>query len=123
MSHIGQYLQLQHKAKRGNVLPAKELQPSNKKASLSKGPEPDSLLVPYSMLQDAQTHTDDKSRASGNASQPYVNASKKVNEHEQTVHSSEPKSYVLLQNGPPGRESDDDPKGKLLFYTLNGECV
>ncbi|XP_063742890.1 adhesive plaque matrix protein-like [Eleginops maclovinus] len=121
MSHFGQYLQ--HKAKRQNVLPAKELQSSNKKARLSEGPmhpEPDHLLVPYYILQDAQAQTYDKSRASGNTSQPYMTRSKKFIEHEQTVHSSEPKSYVLLQHGPPGRESDEKPKGLKQLLQIRG---
>ncbi|XP_078120595.1 uncharacterized protein LOC144526807 [Sander vitreus] len=103
MSYIGQYLQPQRMAKQQNTPTSAELQQSNK-ASKSRLMHPkvqngiDRPLVPYDMLQDTQAQTYDKSTTPNNASQP---------EHQQTVHSyPEPKSYVLLQHGPPGRESN-----------------
>ncbi|XP_038574372.1 trithorax group protein osa-like [Micropterus salmoides] len=107
MSFNGQDLQQDQ-----NKPPAKEPQPSNEKSSDSKGParpevqgEPENLLVPYYMLQDAQAPTYNKSVVPNNSPQSFVSDSQKSTKNEQTVRShSEPKSYVLLRHSPPGRE-------------------
>ncbi|XP_039671237.1 proline-rich extensin-like protein EPR1 isoform X5 [Perca fluviatilis] len=110
MSHIGKYLHQQHMAKQQNAPKARELQQSNE-ASKSRLMHPkvksetDRPLVPYDMLQDAKAQTYEKLMTPNNASQP---------EHKQTVHSYlEPKSYVLLQHGPPGRKSNYSSESPL----------
>ncbi|TDH06010.1 hypothetical protein EPR50_G00128550 [Perca flavescens] len=104
MSHIGKYLNQQQ-----NTPKAGELQQSNE-ASKSRLMHPkvksetDRPLVPYNMLQDAKAQTYDK-LTPNNASQP---------EDQQTVHSYvEPKSYVLLQHGPPDRGSNHSNESPL----------
>ncbi|XP_042285497.1 titin-like isoform X2 [Thunnus maccoyii] len=126
-SYVAQYLQRQY-TKNQNKPTVKEVQPSNKKPSESKSPahhkaqsELDPRLFPYYMLQDAQAPTHNKSLFPNNSLQPppSVSGSKNSSKHEQTVHSySEPKSYVLLQHGPPGREPNGFAKSPQPFRDL-----
>lgn len=100
----------QQPAAKPNKPTAKELQPSNTQSGESQTyPEVHSelnhFLVPYYMLQDAQAPMHKKSALPNRPAQPVVSGSKKSAGHDQTVTAySEPKSYVLLQHGPPGRE-------------------
>ncbi len=112
ISLISQNLQQQqHTAKQQNKPQAKEWQP-NAESSQPDGPSPEVQseinhpLVPYYMPQDAQAPPFNKLVIPDNSTrQPLVNNLKKPVRHEQTVSaSSKPKSYVLLQHGPPGRE-------------------
>ncbi|XP_018532764.1 MAGE-like protein 2 isoform X2 [Lates calcarifer] len=116
MSSIGQYRHQEHIANQKREPTAKELQPSNKKSSDLKGQthpkvqsELDRYMVPYYMLQDAQAPADNSSQP-----QPFVSGLKKSTKHEQT----EPKSYVLLQRGPPGREPNSFSDSPLPFRDL-----
>ncbi|XP_044075957.1 protein piccolo-like isoform X2 [Siniperca chuatsi] len=118
MSLTGQYLKQQQ-----SKPTAKETQPSNEKSSNSKQPtqvqgELDHLRVPYYMLQDAQQPTYNKS-VPDNSPQPFVSGSKKSTKYEPLVHAyPEPKSYVLLQHGPPGREPNSFNESPLPFRDL-----
>ncbi|XP_049889308.1 uncharacterized protein LOC126383006 [Epinephelus moara] len=124
MPYNGQYLQQQQ-----NQPTAKELQPSNQIPSDSKEPMPpkvqselDPLLIPYYMLQDDQSKTQDKS-TTPNPLQPSWSASRKSPKPEQTVHPySDPKSYVLLQHGPPGREPNRLNESPLHFRYPAGDA-
>ncbi|XP_049453901.1 uncharacterized protein LOC125901924 isoform X2 [Epinephelus fuscoguttatus] len=124
MPYNGQYLQQQQ-----NQPTAKELQPSNQNPSDSKEPMPpkvqselDPFLIPYYMLQDDQSKTQDKS-TTPNPLQPSWNASRKSPKPEQTVHPySDPKSYVLLQHGPPGREPNRLNESPLHFKYPAGDA-
>ncbi|KAL7387284.1 hypothetical protein ABVT39_021378 [Epinephelus coioides] len=116
MPYNGQYLQQQQ-----NQLTAKELQPSNQNPSDSKEPVPpkvqgelDPFLIPYYMLQDDQSKTQDKS-TTPNPLQPSWSASRKSPKPEQ-------KSYVLLQHGPPGREPNRLNESPLHFRYPAGDA-
>ncbi|XP_056247836.1 trithorax group protein osa-like [Seriola aureovittata] len=121
MYFTGQYQKKEHTANQQIKPRAKALQPLNMESSDSKGQmhpkvqsELDPFLIPYYMLQDAQAST-------YNSSQPqsFVSGSKKSTKHNQTVHPySEPKSYLLLQHGPPGREPNSFHESPLPFRDL-----
>ncbi|XP_031711040.1 ras-associated and pleckstrin homology domains-containing protein 1-like [Anarrhichthys ocellatus] len=72
------------------------------------------------MLQDAEAQTDDKpTDTSMSQLQLLLSDSKKSTNHGPTMHSdSEPKSYVLLQHGPPGREPNGYSDSPLPFSDL-----
>ncbi|KAM7379013.1 hypothetical protein PAMP_004593 [Pampus punctatissimus] len=126
-SYVAQYPQ-QQPTQYLNRPTAKELQPSDTKSSEYKWPaypkaqsEFNPHLVPYYMLQDAQEPTYNKSMSPNNPLQPQpsVSDSKKSPKYEQTAHSySEPKSYVLLQHGPPSREPNSAAKSIQSFRKL-----
>lgn len=95
-----------------------ELQQSN--SQFSESLELDHFHVPDYTLQEAQAPTYKKSLVPNSSqTQPLVNTSKEYTEHDQTLHSySEPKSYMLLQHGPPGRESNSWNESPLPFKDL-----
>lgn len=72
---------------------------------------------PYYMAQGVHAPTYEKSADPNSVhAQPSTNASNEYTEHDPTMNSlSEPKTYVLLQQGPPGREHNNWNEFPLPF--------
>ncbi|XP_040911108.1 protein piccolo-like [Toxotes jaculatrix] len=122
MSYLSQYQQQEHVPNQQREWRAKNLQPSNTKPHKESErlthskvqSELKHVMVPYYMLQDDQAPAD-------NSSQPqvFLSGSEKSTQHEQTDHpSSEPKSFVLLKHGLPGRELNSFDDSPLPFRDL-----
>ncbi|XP_034469951.1 histone-lysine N-methyltransferase 2D-like [Hippoglossus hippoglossus] len=109
-----QLSQLQLLANQQRVPRATELKPSNVKTSDSEEPMQakvksvaDRFLVPNPMLQDARAPI-------ANSSQQFLGALKKST-------NAQSKSYVLLQQGPPGRERNSNTEDLLADTTLQSQ--
>ncbi|XP_019958155.2 protein piccolo-like [Paralichthys olivaceus] len=120
MSFVAQYQQ-GLLANQQNEPRASELQPSNVEPSDSEEPMQakfksvaDRFLVRHPMLQDAE--------APINSSQQFVSAFKKSTNSDQIIQpNSQSKSYVLLQQGPPGREPTSYSEELLADATVQSQ--
>ncbi|XP_053294976.1 uncharacterized protein LOC128455302 isoform X1 [Pleuronectes platessa] len=113
---------LQHLANQQREPRATELKPSNVNHSDSEEPMrakvksvADRYLVPNPVLQDARA-------PSANSSQQFLSALKKSTTHDQIIQTdARSKSYVLLQQGPPGRERNSKTEELLADTTLQSQ--
>ncbi|XP_037314093.2 proline-rich protein 36-like [Pungitius pungitius] len=79
-------------------------------------------IVKHQMLQDDESQINDKYTSPNNISglQTLLRGSRKSNNHGSTLHSSaDPKSYVLLQHGPPAGQ----PNGDIDSPLTSGDLV
>ncbi|XP_061694169.1 adhesive plaque matrix protein-like [Syngnathoides biaculeatus] len=93
--NIGKYLQ-QHNSNRMQIFSYDSDRPTHSEVQDDLHP-----LLPYSMVNDAEVIKN--SSFLQNLPQSHWNKPKKFFKRHQTERSSEPKGYVLLQHGPPGK--------------------
>ncbi|XP_061550496.1 uncharacterized protein LOC133411813 [Phycodurus eques] len=118
-SNIDQYLQ-QHNPNRMPI--PREFSYGSDRPSRSEVQDGLSPLLPYSMLNDAEA-TKNTSFLQNLPQSSHWNKPKKSSKRDQTDHSSDPKGYVLLQRGPPGKAPRWSVKSKNFKVGVHDQNV